>query len=100
MTKDRVILLKRREGITLVEPCSEPILGANILKLFYDSFFMDQGSIGEIAKEKIKEVIKYNQGSNDKICEEEADYIIDNVGEPIVQRKLRHDFNILGMESK
>lgn len=99
MTKDRVIMLKKREDTTLVEPCSEPILGANILKLFYDNFFMDEGSIGEIAKEKIKEVIKYNEGNSD-IRKEKVDYIINNIGEPIVQRKLRHDFNIKNENDK
>lgn len=99
MTKDRVIMLKRREDTTLVETCNQPILGANILKLFYDNFFMDEGSIGEIAKEKIKKVIEYNKG-NSNIPKEKVDYIISNIGEPIVQRKLRCDFNFRNQNDK
>lgn len=103
MTRDRVIKLKvenkeknsysAREVTKLahVESCKEDVLGANILKLFYDSFFMDKGSIGEFAKKKIKDVIEYNKSSRaDK--RDEIEYIIDNIGEPFVQEKLRQDF--------
>ena len=40
------------------------------------------------------EVIQYNKGNSNN-SKEYVEYIINNIGEAIVQRKLKHDFNAL-----
>lgn len=92
MTSDRVVKLKKEGGIVNVNTCINPILGANIEKLFYDDFFMDKGSIGELAKSHILEVLNYNNGEMN-ISYERAEYILSNIGEPFVKNKLKRDFD-------
>jgi len=64
--------------------------GANIHTLLSDSFFMEDGLMGEFAKEKIDKAIKLlNQ---EKLDEDELKYceqIISIVGEPIVKKQLQ-----------
>ncbi|PHS36217.1 MAG: hypothetical protein COB07_12525 [Sulfurovum sp.] len=64
--------------------------GANIHTLLSDSFFMEDGLMGEFAKGKIDKAIKLlNQ---DKLNEEELKYceqIISIIGEPIVKNQLQ-----------
>lgn len=86
-------MIIRMNDLKKVEVQSELTFGANINQLFYDSFFMQEGSIGNIAKTKIQKVINYLNGE-DCISQEEAEYIIKNIGEPIVQRKLLNDFRL------
>ena len=64
--------------------------GANIHTLLSDSFFMDDGLVGEFSKAKIDKAIKLlNQDSLDekelKYCEQ----IISIIGEPIVKNQLQ-----------
>lgn len=81
--------------VYLEKPCrvknnTQLTFGANINTLFYDSFFMDQGSIGEIAKQKIQDAMNV---LNNKVAEQseldEAMYIIDNIGEKFIREKLK-----------
>ncbi len=66
---------------------------ANIHTLYSKAFFLDN-TIGEFATRKIKQVIKdLNEKSCDEIMsiagrKEEIQYIINNIGEPIIKRKL------------
>lgn len=64
--------------------------GANIHTLLSHGFFMKDGLMGEFAKEKINEAIKYlNQKS---LTEKEIDFcenIIAIIGEPILKRQLQ-----------
>ncbi|CAA6821196.1 MAG: Unknown protein [uncultured Sulfurovum sp.] len=64
--------------------------GANIHTLLSDSFFMEDGLMGEFAKSKIDKAIKLlNQ---DKLDEKELKYceqIISIIGEPIVKNQLQ-----------
>lgn len=92
ITSDRVVKLKKDSGIVTVYECTEPILGANIEKLFYDDFFMDKGSIGEFAKSKISEVLKYTKGDKN-ISGSVANYIVSNIGEPFVKNKLQGELD-------
>lgn len=91
ITADRVIKLEKNrndKNKIVISSCKDSVLGANIERLFYDDFFMDKGSIGEIAKEKVAKVIRYIKGDI-TISKEEINYIINNIGEPFVQRRLR-----------
>ncbi len=64
--------------------------GANIHTLLSDSFFMEDGLMGEFARDKIDKVINYlNQK---KLSEDELKYceqIISIIGEPIVKNQLQ-----------
>ena len=65
--------------------------GANIHTLLSDSFFMEDGLMGEFAKGKINEIIDYLNGKNNtKIkSDEEAQKLINIIGEPIVKNQLQ-----------
>jgi len=64
--------------------------GANIHTLLSDSFFMEDGLMGEFAKGKIDEVIDYLNGKNTKIKnDDEAQKLVNIIGEPIVKNQLQ-----------
>ena len=81
--------------VYLKKPCSvksntQLTFGANINTLFYDSFFMDEGSIGEIAKKKIQEAMNVLNNKEAEQSElDEAMFIIDNIGEKFIREKLK-----------
>lgn len=85
---DRVIYLKK---LCRVVRKDNPTFGANISRLFYDSFFMDDGSIGAFSKGKIQAAADYIENKECSIGEREAEYIIENIGEPFVKKKLKRD---------
>ena len=65
--------------------------GANIYSLLSDSFFMDNGTIGEFAKKKIEWVVEVLESRNSQLNTEtlkEVDYIIESVGEPLIKQQL------------
>lgn len=64
--------------------------GQNIHTLLSDSFFMDNGLMGEFAKEKINEVIKQlsRKGRISKKKQEFCKNIIEIIGEPFLKSKL------------
>lgn len=70
----------------------EQTFGANIHTLLSHGFFMKDGLMGEFAKEKINEVIKYLNPKNKEQTEiktdKEAKNIIDIIGEPILKNTL------------
>jgi len=64
--------------------------GANIHTLLSDSFFMEDGLIGEFAKGKIDKAIKLlNQDKLDKKDLKYCEQIISIIGEPIVKNQLQ-----------
>ena len=64
--------------------------GANIHTLLSDSFFMEEGLMGEFAKGKIEEVINYLNNQKSPIKDnDEAQQLIDIIGEPIIRNQLQ-----------
>lgn len=64
--------------------------GANIHTLLSDGFFMQDGLMGEFAKNKIEEVVKYlSEQSSEVKSADEAQQIINLIGEPILKRELQ-----------
>ncbi len=72
--------------------------GANILDLYSEPFFIDSGLIGSFAQEKINNILgfinsikedfnKYKNNVN------EYNFIIDNIGDPVVKTYLKSLFN-------
>lgn len=66
---------------------------ANISTLLSDSFFIDNGLIGDFAIKKINEVIDFLNGQNNEIKVEECKSIIQLIDEPILQKKLIEMFS-------
>jgi len=62
--------------------------GANIHELLSSDFFMEN-TIGEFAYQKIKKVISLIQENNIDEHQEEINFIIENIGEPIIANKLK-----------
>ncbi len=92
--KQNIIFLDtdENEKCTVVDGLKEKkeTFGANIHTILSDSFFMEDGMMGEFAKSKIDQVIKLlNQETLDenelKYCEQ----IISIIGEPIVKNQLQ-----------
>ena len=69
--------------------------GANIHTLLSDSFFMENGLMGEFAKYKINDVYNFIvHNETDKIkTKEEAQQIIDIIGDALVKRQLEELYN-------
>ena len=67
--------------------------GADISHLYYDSFFMDEGDIGDFAKQNIRYAIEELK-KKDLMGEEKLLFIIENIGQDIVREKLRGKYQI------
>lgn len=67
--------------------------GANITDLLADSFFVEDGLIGDFAKMKIKEVISWLEEKDNKENAELIKLKISIIDEPIVKRKLAEMFD-------
>ncbi len=64
--------------------------GANIHTLLSDSFFMEDGLMGEFAKRKIEEIIDYLNEKESPIKDnDEAQKFISIIGEPIIKNQLQ-----------
>ena len=64
--------------------------GANIHTLLSDSFFMDDGLMGEFAKGKIDDLISYlNDGKSTIKDNDEAQKLLNIIGEPIIKNQLQ-----------
>lgn len=76
--------------------------GANIHDLLADSFFIKDGLIGDFAKHKINEVIKFLKKEKTEIkSKEEAEKIIELIDEPLMKNKLLEMYEeIFGLEDK
>lgn len=91
--KENVIFLNKNEkGDATKENLNhDQTFGANIYSLLSDSFFMENGTIGEFAKKKIKWAVEVLKGERHQMNPEilnEVDYIIANLGEPIIKQQL------------
>jgi|SRR5690554_3407452 len=62
---------------------------ANIHTLFSDSFYMNGMLIGEYAKDKINEIIKYLNNRSEITRNESYKKIIDSIGETVLRKKLQ-----------
>ena len=101
LPKENIIFLKDGKQEKAFE--HKQTFGANIHTLLSDGFFMGDGLMGEYAKKKINDVIKYLKNEESIIqSDEEAKNIIDIIGEPILQNTLMtmYDEKIYSNESK
>lgn len=100
LTEERIIRLKRDKNRIRVASQGEQTFGANIMKLYYDDFFMDNGSIGEFAKSKLNEVVNFLNGKDNSISLDEVNYIINHIGEPTVKKQLKQKLNKIELDEK
>ena len=65
---------------------------ANVNDIIKQSFFMEDGFVGELAKEKINSLVDFLTGkqNSEEWDEESISMLIDNIGEPLVANQLRH----------
>lgn len=97
LPRRNVILLNKEDGLCK-EYDSDGInetFGANIHNLLTKSFFMDS-TIGAFANKKIKDAAKdIHEFGNGMPSDrrEEVEYVINNIGEPLIKRKLQQMLN-------
>ena len=87
LPKENVIFLENGKQVDVdINP-----FGANIHTLLSHGFFMKDGLMGEFAKSKIDDVIKYlnNDKKSTITTDEDAQNIINIIGEPIIKRELQ-----------
>lgn len=88
-----IVYLKKENGETIVlddEKKPQKSFGANITDLLGDSFFIDNGLIGDFAKDKINSVIDWLMDDDrDKKNSEYYRRIIEIIDEPLVKYKLK-----------
>lgn len=65
---------------------------ANVNDIIKQSFFMEDGFVGEFAKEKINSLVDFLTGTinSEEWDEDSINLVIDNIGEPLVARQLRY----------
>lgn len=101
MPKQNVVFLnKDSNGLTTISSQNKETFGANIHDLLADSFFIEDGFIGDFAKEKIQDLIKYlifdeELGVSDTNIRNSTPWdpvsalrLIQIVGEPVVKERL------------
>lgn len=82
--------LKRKNGETRnVRKPNLVSFGANIFDIYKDSFFLENGFMGEFAKTKILKVKDFLTGQSNDMKLEDAEHIINMIGEPILKSSLR-----------
>lgn len=63
--------------------------GSDIYTLFCDSFFMDQGSIGEFAKSKVNRLLNWIHRKQPDVTDQEAIYLANHIGDHNAARQLK-----------
>lgn len=86
--REKIIYLK--EPFETYSGGQELTFGANISTLFYDSFFMEKGSIGAIARKKIQWAINNIENTNLNLDDRKRlVYIINNIGDKFLRENLK-----------
>ena len=86
--KENIIFLK--DGKNVSDEVEIDTFGANIHTLLSNAFFMEDGLIGDFAKAKIDEVIKFLNNEESEIESiVKARNIINIIGEPIIKNQLQ-----------
>jgi ABC-type multidrug transport system ATPase subunit len=89
LPKENIIFLEKGKQVYPFED-GKQTFGANIHTLLSHGFFMKDGLMGEFAKSKIDDVINYLNNKESKMKnDEDAQNIINIIGEPIIKRELQ-----------
>ncbi len=78
------------EGKNVTEEKKLDTFGANVNELLCQSFFLDGGFMGELAKKRIKSLVSYLNDDGDVECwnEQTAKQLIDMVGDEVIRYQL------------
>lgn len=95
-----VVYLDKSQSSIILNSDSKPIysFGANITDLLSNSFFIEDGLIGDFARAKIQDVIEYINDKNIRpkkewiVTPEVAKKLINQIGEPYLNEKLNEMF--------
>ncbi len=89
LPKENMIFLEKGKQVYPFDD-GKQTFGANIHTLLSHGFFMKDGLMGEFAKSKIDDVINYLNNKKSEIkSDNDAQNIIDIIGEPIIKRELQ-----------
>lgn len=88
-----VYLNKDSKDVSYISKEHQKSFAANITDLLADSFFIEEGLIGDFAKEKINQTINWLNNKDDKTDVEYHKKLIEIIDEPIIQRKLAEMFS-------
>ena len=93
LPKENIIFLKNGEQVKGID--KKQTFGANIHTLLSDSFFMEDGLMGEFAKGKINEIIEFFDNKNEIYSKEKEKLrkIIESIGEAFLKEKLLFMYN-------
>lgn len=109
LPNNSVIYIKKENGVSKIlkeRDTDRPhkTFGANIHELLADSFFVDDGLMGDFAKEKIKDLVLFLTFDADSADSQEhpagpwnkhsAQQLIQIIGEPVIQQRLQSLFDI------
>lgn len=93
MPNSNIVYLKKVNGRTVVlDELAKPkkSFAANITDLLADSFFIDNGLMGEFAKEKISSIINWlNDDNRNPAVKEFYKQVIEIIDEPLLKYKLK-----------
>lgn len=91
-----VTFMSKDENKGFGELGSNRTFAGNIVELFTNSFFLQDGLVGKFAKHKVNIFTEFLLTSKPNVLNEKSDYIskfIDSIGEPLVRNKLQEIFN-------
>lgn len=88
-----IYLNKNNENNSYISNDGQKSFAANITDLLADSFFIEEGLIGDFAKEKINYTISWLNNREDRTNSEYHKKLIENIDEPIIKRKLAEMFS-------
>ena len=100
LQKENILLLEKDgDGISQIKKCDISTFGSNIHDILSNGFFMDS-TIGEYEKNQINAVIndlygikRPRKADEDYMSESKIEYMISQIGEPILKNKLQTKFN-------
>lgn len=94
LPSNNITYLKKVDNTSFIDKRENLTFGASIYSLLNDSFYMEEGTSGEFAKEKIKGIIgDLKTKENNLLNKNELLYIINQIGEPYLQYKIRNIFD-------
>jgi len=96
----QIIKLISKGNKTVIAPYNKETFGANIYDLLADSFYLDDGFMGDFAKEKISDLVRYLTYDPDEKKkksdpprgnwnEQEAEKLINIIGEPLIKERAK-----------
>lgn len=92
LTKSHIVFIEKQNNTTVIHSHNNnraQTFGSNIHTLLSDSFYMEGPLIGSFAEIKINEIISYLKDDSALDINEDYKLIIDQVGEPLIRRKLQ-----------